>query len=64
MADYRGMYTELFRAQMEAIDQLEGVALLLRTAIDSLKAAQREAEATYMDGDLPVLELLERDESE
>ena len=64
MADYRGMYTELFRAQTEAIEALEGIAVQLRATTGALKTAQQAAEETYMDGEAPVLELLERDKQE
>ena len=59
MTNYRGMYTELLLAQTEAIDQLESITLLLQTATDSLKAAQRAAEETYIGGESPALELLD-----
>ena len=64
MPDFRGMYVELFRVQSEAIEELEGAVNQLRNTIRALKAAQRSAEETYMSGDAPVLELLEKDKEE
>ena len=63
MANFREMYVKVFRSQTRAIEELEGIAVQLHAAAVALKSAQREAEAIYIDDDLPMLELLPQDES-